>query len=253
MGSVYGTVRDGLECLCKRMKEYGKSVRSIVIDNCCMWRKKITDTFGSNFKVKLDLFHAVKHATTAASKKHSYFHHFIQDFCLVFCAKGDSGHQRMQPTPPPDVLLANIELFTEKWKRISQEESNPILTNSVLSELDQLKKHISIGCLSEVPVEFGTNRNENLHHSLNRWLSGHKIGVDLVVALLSTFFHIWNIKRSSSYRTSPMASFYVNYVSTTVSVLKVGKYQSNHFKAPTQMDLSLESESHWPEGSLLMN
>ena len=163
--------------------------------------------FGINVKVKLDLFHAVKRVTTAASKKHPYFHNFIQDFHLVFRAKGDSGRQRMQPTPPPNVLLANIESFTEKWKHISQEESNPILTNSVLRELDQLKKHISIGCLSEVPAGFGTNRNENLHRSLNRWLSGHKIGVDLV-ALLSTFFHIWNIKHSSSCRTSLMASFY---------------------------------------------
>ena len=53
MRSVYSTARDGLESLCTRLKQHGKSVQSIVIDNCCMWRKKITDTFGGNVQVKL--------------------------------------------------------------------------------------------------------------------------------------------------------------------------------------------------------
>ena len=74
-------------------------------------KKKIIDTFGTHTQVKLDLFHAVKRVASAASKKHPYFYAFLTDFRLVFRAQGDAGPQKKQPTPHPDILLANMETF----------------------------------------------------------------------------------------------------------------------------------------------
>ena len=63
------------------------------------------------------------------------------------------------------------------------------------------------GCLSGIPSGFGTNRNENLHRMLNKRLTGNRLGVQLAVALLSTFFHSWNLKRSGQDTTSTLVSF----------------------------------------------
>ena len=69
------------------------------------------------------------------------------------------------------------------------------LTPAVFKEIESIKRHIEKGCLSEVPAGFGTNRNENLHRSINHRLAGSHISVELAVALLSVFFHMWNGKR----------------------------------------------------------
>ena len=209
MGTSYSTVEDGLQSLSDRMKLANREVNMMIIDNCCMWRQKITDTFGKHIQVKLDLFHAVKRVASAASKRHPFYYAFLQDFRLVFRVQGDAGPRRKQQTPPPHVLIANMEVFLDKWRHKCM-QMNPIITNAVQRELDQLKKHMERGCLSNIPCGFGTNRNENLHRSINKCLSGHKIGVDLAVALLATFFHMWNIKRTTKQRVSPMGSFYMS-------------------------------------------
>ena len=60
-------------------------------------------------QVKLDLFHAVKHVASAASKKnHPFYYAFLQDFRLVFRVQGDAGPRRKQQTSPPHVVIANI-------------------------------------------------------------------------------------------------------------------------------------------------
>lgn len=64
-----------------------------------------------------------------------------------------------------------------------------------MQELDKLKKHIRNGCLSNIPVLCGSNRNEALHKSLNRNFSRQRLGVPLALALFGIFFYIWNEKR----------------------------------------------------------
>lgn len=86
-------------------------------------------TFGQDV---LDLFHAVKWVSTALSKKHIHFYTFLQDFRLVFRAKGDCGPQRCKPTPPPETLLANLEFFCKKW----EDGEASILTPAVLNEIE---------------------------------------------------------------------------------------------------------------------
>ena len=87
MGTSYSTVEDGLQSLSDRMKLANREVNMMIIDNCCMWRQKITEPFGKHIQVKLDLFHAVKHVASAASKKYPFYYAFLQDFRLVFMYK----------------------------------------------------------------------------------------------------------------------------------------------------------------------
>ncbi len=207
-GTAFSTVQDGLKSLNDRIIGHKKLVEIILIDNCCTWRKKLVEMFGEQTQIKLDLFHAVKRVSSAASKKHPAFHPFLNDFRLVFRSLGDSGLCRTKSTPPPHVLLSNLESFLKKWTNISQQMPTPILTQAVQKQINQLRQHMEKGCLSCIPPGLGTNKNENLHRCINKRLAGQRLGVDLAVALLSTFFHLWNIKRSDKDNISPVAEFY---------------------------------------------
>ena len=48
---------------------------------------------------------------------------------------------------------------------------------------------------------------ENLHRSLNARFSGNKLGVEVAVALLATFFHLWNSKHNGSNIVSSIAEY----------------------------------------------
>ena len=205
-GTTYSAVSDGLKSLQQRITSAKKRVKMIIIDNCCAWKKKLTDIFGE-ISVKLDIFHAFKRISTLLSKKHPYFYNCVQDLRLV--AKVIMVPHEKMPTPSPEVLMENMKCFVEKWSAVTLEGAS-ILTQVVTKELDQLKKHMEKGCLSEIPSNFGTNRNENLHRSINHRLSGHRLGVELAVALLSVFFHTWNMKRSGQSSTSIYASYLRN-------------------------------------------
>lgn len=151
-------------------------------------------------EVKLDLFHAVKKVTTALSKKHVYFHSAVQDFRLVFHYVGDGGTCWKQSTPPPSVIHKNSDLFLTKWEKISDTDGKPIITPAVRREIQNLIVHKDRGCLSGIPPHIGTNRNENLHRSLNKRLSGTRLGVEVAVAMLTTFFHFWNARHGGGGR-----------------------------------------------------
>lgn len=206
MGTAYSVIQKGLQSLNTRMQQAGEKVKMIVIDNCCMWRRQLMATF-DDVEVKLDVFHAVQRLSKALSKKHPYFYNCLQDFRLVFRSKGDNGPQRTKPTPSPSVLVNHLEFFIRKWNVITDEDKGPLFTLAVTAELENLKKHMERGCLSGIPPHFGTNRNENLHRSLNKRLSGNRIGVELAVAVIATFFHAWNQRRSGEENISTVASF----------------------------------------------
>ena len=76
-----------------------------------------------------------------------------------------------------------------------------------MKEIDHLKVHIIRGCLSDIPPSFGTSKNENLHRSLNARFSGNKLGVEVAVAILATFFHLWNSKHNGSDILSSIAGY----------------------------------------------
>ena len=231
MGTAYGAVRDGIESVKTRLIEGRRELKLMTIDNCCMWRRLLQETFGEQLEVKLDLLHAVQRISKSLSKKHSYFFNFLQDFRLVFRNKGDNGPKRTKPTPEPDVLLTNLDSFLTKWKEIASIEGNKIVNPAVLKAIQNLKGHIQKGCLTGIPPECGTNRNENLHRSLNCRLAGNRIGVELALALLMTFFHSWNASRSKQETTSPLAGFlqivHDTMLHHTGSSTSIGRSSSN--------------------------
>lgn len=219
MGTAYRAINDGMLSLKSRLSSKDKAVKMVIIDNCCMWRRKLKGTFGDAVEIKLDLFHAVKRVTTALSKKHVYFYSAVQDFRLVFRSFGDGGTCRKQNTPPPPVIHKNIDLFLTKWEKISDIDGKPIITPAVRREIQNLIVHIDRGCLSGIPPHIGMNRNENLHRSLNKRLSGTRLGVEVAVALLTTFFHFWNARRrGGGGMVSIPASYALNFHTSNVAV-----------------------------------
>ena len=174
-----------------------------------MWRNALNNTLGEHVKVKLDLFHAVKRVSSAISKKHPYFYQALQDFRLVFRKSGDNGVIRKQTTPSPPSLLKNLQSFTSKWSTITDHNNNCVLTGAGLKEINNLKVHISRGCLSDIPAHFGTNRNENLHRSLNSRFSGSRLGIEVAVALIAVFLHQWNSKHDGK-NTSTIVQLLTN-------------------------------------------
>lgn len=225
MGTAYGSINDGMVSLKSRMSTSLKSLKMIIIDNCCMWRKKLHESFGSGVEVKLDLFHAVKRVTTALSKRHPYFYPAMQDFRLVFRRSGDCGIHRTKSTPPPSVIHKNIDQFFSKWGKITDSDGRQLITSAVTHEIQNLLIHVDKGCLSEIPPNFGTNRNENLHRSLNKRLSGTRLGVEVAVALLATFFHVWNSRHGVSNKTTSVwASYISDFLSTDVRVTTAPKF-----------------------------
>ena len=70
-----------------------------------------------------------------------------------------------------------------------------IFSNKTIHELESLRVHITRGCLSGINPGCGTNRNENLHRSINPFFSRCRIGIPLAIALLTVFFHRHNRSR----------------------------------------------------------
>ena len=85
-------------------------------------------------------------------------------------------------------MLNNLNAFVVKWINITDSSGSQLVTPSVMKEIDHLKIHINRGCLSDIPPSFGTSKNENLDRSLNARFSRNKLGVEVAVAILATFF-----------------------------------------------------------------
>ena len=112
-GTAYSAAHDGLQSLGQRISASQKVVKMVIIDNCCAWRNKLTNTFGEHVEVKLGIFHAVKRVTGALLKKHPHFYNCVQDWKLVFRSRGDNGEERKNLTPSPDVLISNVQSFVK--------------------------------------------------------------------------------------------------------------------------------------------
>lgn len=76
-----------------------------------------------------------------------------------------------------------------KWNKVTDYAGNELITTPVQTEIEKLKIHIERGCLSDIPPHFSTSKNENLHCLLNSRFAGNRLGVEVAVALLTTFFH----------------------------------------------------------------
>lgn len=187
---------------------------SIIVDNCCQSRQKLQRLFG-NITVSLDIFHAVQRITRVLPKRHSLFHRCVKDLKLLFRDASDLGERRLKSTPNIYTLEQNLNAFQLKWKD-AEIHGQFIFNDKITKEIESLRVHIRRGCLSNIAVGAGTNKNEALHRSLKPFFSRCRMGTTLAVALMTILLHHHNqrvgIKKlstqpSSKYNLTSKASY----------------------------------------------
>ena len=193
---------DGLLKLLKRRLEAQGKKPTFFLDNCCHWRNKLTSIF-PDIAIKLDTFHAIQRVVSKIPKKKGCSEalkqlrrKMIDSFKLIIRDPADKGNKRTMPTPSPEVILNNIESFINQWSTMVH-DSVPLLPASAIREIEKLKKHVLEGCLSDIPPSGGTQGNEALHKTLNKSLKRSRIGLELALAFLGTFFYKWNERKLS--------------------------------------------------------
>ena len=192
-GTSFQSVRALLENIVKHCHTHRCTIKTVYVDNCCQWRNKIREVFGSNVTVLLDLFHAVQRITRKMPKRHPFYGACVEQLRLVFRSPGDHGIERTKPTPLAPELLQNIDSFISQWKDVSH-ENQLILTKECLEEFEKLKVHIIKGCLSRIPPGGGTNRNETFHRYVNTFFHKSRIGILLAYALMMMIIYQSNSK-----------------------------------------------------------
>ena len=137
--------------------------------------------------MKLDISHAVQRLTRVLPKRHMLYSQILKDVTLLFRDPNDIGQVRTLPTPAPDILLHKLDMFITKWKE-AEVRGSYILNDKVQKELLALKGHINKGCLSNIPHQAGTNRNENLHRFINPYFRRCRMGIPLALAFSYLLF-----------------------------------------------------------------
>ena len=69
--------------------------------------------------------------------------------------------------------------------------------------MEKIKVRKRKGCLSGIPVLFGTYRNEFLHRILNKVVKKSRIGIQLAISILGLFFYRWNERKLSNLNITP--------------------------------------------------
>ena len=179
---------DSLKELKERLDKASTNLKMIIVDDCC----HVMHLYGQIFpgiKVRLDLFHACMRVVQTVPKSEDYSKQFANEFSLIFRQNGDLGNERTMSTPCPDEIESNLERLLFVWREKLKTET--------LLQIENLRKHIKKGCLSEIPVGCGTEINERLHRHLNRSLlcGVSKIGPELAVAVMACALYAWNCKR----------------------------------------------------------
>ena len=194
--------------LCDLEHRSSKTISTVYVDDCCRLRGKIRAIFGSEVLVKLDIFHAVQRVTKILSKKHLLMKDCVRELQLVFRCDGDSGKDRLTETPQPDVISRKLDAFFKEWEIKSDSQGVKLFKSETFHALNNLKKHISSGCLSGIPPGRGTNKNERLHQNIKAYFNRSRIGVLLAYALLMVMFdaHNSSVKISGKAVVRPIAA-----------------------------------------------
>ena len=53
----------------------------------------------------------------------------------------------------------------------------PLLSDEAIEEIENLGGHIMKGCLSDIPVGGGTNKNEAFHRYVNQFFHKSRMGI----------------------------------------------------------------------------
>ena len=155
------------------------------------------EIFGSQCKVKLDIFHAVQRVVLKIPKRHPFHSPCARDMGMVFRDDGDHGLVRTKSSPSSEKILANLKSFVAKWKSVVF-DGNRVLPTAALVEIEKLKVHINKGCLSEIPTGCGTNRNEVFHRYIRTFFHRSRVGILLAYALMMVIIYQFNSSEGSS-------------------------------------------------------
>ena len=118
---------------------------------------------------------------------------------LVIRDPSDIGKERKMIIPCPETILRNTDTFRRQWGNTSV-KGQLVLPEAALKALDNLRNLAEKGCLSDIPVFCGADRNENLHKSVKRTIKQGKIDIQLAVSLLGLYFYKWNERKLRSNR-----------------------------------------------------
>ena len=174
----------------------GKKLSEFYIDNCCSWRCKLKQVFGTEVSVCLDVFHAVKQISDKIPKRHPLRHDCMKDLSVVFRDPSNRGEFRLMDTPSPAILAAQLESFLQNWEKVEY-SGWKILSPATIKETQNLKKHMLNDCLSGIKPGRGNNRNEALHKELNKIVSSSRYGLELAFALFTSIFFQHNERISA--------------------------------------------------------
>ena len=223
-GTGFAQIEHSLHTLFVRSQQQNCPVTTVYVDDCCKLRNKIRSVFGQETTIKLDIFHAVQRLTNTISKKNDQFQKCVRDLRLVFRQDGDSEYTRMCTTPSPDVMNRKMEAFLMKWRDVRSSDNKLVLNSDTISAINNLKRHITRGCLSNIPPGFGTNRNEKFHSFINSKLHRSRIGVFLAYALFTVFLYAHNasIKVHRKVIVRPITAAPLRYLTDNVPLPSFG-------------------------------
>ena len=181
---------DTLKELKDRFDRSDTNLELIIVDDCCHVKNLYEQTF-PGVRVRLDLFHACMRVVQTVPKSEDFSKQFANEFSLIFRQNGDLGSERTKSTPGPDEIESNLERLLFVWRGKLKKET--------LDQIENLRKHIRKGCLSEIPAGCGTEMNERLHRHLNRSLlcGISRVGPELAIAVMACALYAWNYKRRS--------------------------------------------------------
>ena len=101
---MFSSIEGLLVALQERFVKQGVKVKEFYVDNCCSWRLKLQSVFGTDLRVVLDIFHAVKRIGDKIPKRHELRSACMAELRLVFRDPSDRGLERTMATPAPGWL-----------------------------------------------------------------------------------------------------------------------------------------------------
>ena len=186
----FNEIEDLLVDLRQRLEDNGIELETIILDDCCKMRNLYQNIFGKNVDIKLDIFHACQRIVHTLDND-DIKKQFSKEFGLIFRKDGDVSEERERGTPESDVIIGNLEQLLCRWQGQ--------LNAKTLKAIDDLRKHINKGCLSNILPGEGTGKNERFHRHLRRSLlvGASTISPELAVACLTLALYVWNNKRKN--------------------------------------------------------
>ena len=100
-----------------------------------------------------------------------------------------------------------------------------LFRSDTFNALENIRHHISAGCLSGIPPGGGTNRDGRLHEHINSFFNGSRIGILLAYALLTMIFHSHNtsMKCGGKVVVRPIAATPLLGTSVSMDIQPIGQ------------------------------